>query len=147
MHLVVPVPALVQHRQLEQRPHVRAIARQRDENRHVHGVVLGVLTVRVKVNCPVVPAHGERVAHYVLPDAHPFRQRVPLYDEPMRPVNRLAGKYRARAQVVAGLGIRRGSHHRANCHICLQQFQNQFNSRKLCFVKPEARERLITRTV
>lgn len=108
MHLVIPIPTLIHHRQLEQGPHVRTIARERDEHRDVHRIVLGVFTVGVKVNRPVVTAHRERVAHYVFTHAHPFRQRVTLHRETVRSVHRLADEAGRRAIVGAGLGIRHG---------------------------------------
>lgn len=108
MHLVIPIPTLIHHRQLEQSPHVGTIARERDEHRDVHRIVLGVLPVGVKVNRPVITAHRERVAHYVFTHAHPFGQRVTLHRETVRSVHRLADEAGRRAIVGGGLGIRHG---------------------------------------
>ncbi len=103
---VVPVPTLVHHGQLEQSPHVGAVASERDENRDVHRIVLGVFTVGVKVNRPVVTAHRESVAHYVLTHTHPFGQRVALHGETVHSVHGLADKAGRRCRVQSRLRIR-----------------------------------------
>lgn len=97
---MLPLPALIQKRELEQRPHVRPFARQRDERRHVRHVVLDVLAVGVEVNRPVVPPDPERVARNVLPRAHPFGQGVALDREIVGAVHRLDYRSRARRRVV-----------------------------------------------
>lgn len=73
MDLVFPLAALINKRELEKRPDLTTLAGQRDEDRDVSGVVLGVLAVREEEDRPLVPSHGEVIARYVLPDAHPFR--------------------------------------------------------------------------
>lgn len=73
MHLMSILPALIQKRQFKQRPYVRALAGQRDEQRHVLRIILHALAVRVKINSPGVSAHHERVGSDVSPNPHPFR--------------------------------------------------------------------------
>lgn len=68
--------ALIQKRQFKQRPHVRALAGQRDEQRHVLRIILDALAVRVKINSPGETAHHECVGSDVSPNPHPFRERV-----------------------------------------------------------------------
>lgn len=111
MHFMLPFPALVNKSQLEQRAHVRPLARQRDENRDVGGVVLGIFTVGVKVNRPLVAPDGEIVAGDMLADAHSFGHGVALDHEAVRPVYRLGDGARAsrRNQQVRG-SLRRFQH-------------------------------------
>lgn len=96
MNLVMPLPALVNERELEKRPDLGAFASQRDEDRHVSRVILGVLAVRVEEDPPLVASDGEVIARDVLPHAHPFRQSVPLYHELVRAVHRLRHRFGAR---------------------------------------------------
>lgn len=73
MNLVMPLPALVNERELEKRPDFGAFASQCDEDRHVRRVILRVLTVRVEEDPPLVASDGKVIARDVLPHAHPFR--------------------------------------------------------------------------
>lgn len=76
MHLVPLVAALIQKRQLEQRPHVRPLARQGDEQRHIRRIVLRALPVRVEVNRPRVVPDSEILGSDVLADAEVFGEGV-----------------------------------------------------------------------
>lgn len=86
MHFMLPFPALINKSKLEQRPHIRALARQRDENRDVSGIVLGIFTVGVKVNRPFIAPDGEIMAGDMLADAHSFGHGVALDQKSVRPV-------------------------------------------------------------
>lgn len=94
---MLPLPALIDQRQLEQGPHVRPFACKRNENRHVYRVVLGILPVRVEVNRPIEPSNGEHVAGNVLPRPHPLCERIPPDREPVRPIRGLDQRSRGRA--------------------------------------------------
>lgn len=110
MHLVPLPPALIQERQLEQSPHVRTVAGERDEERDIGGIVLGALPVGVKVNRPRVPTHIERVGSDVLPNPEPLRQRIPVDLEMVRAVHGLGDRHRSggrRSGVTGGRRRRR----------------------------------------
>lgn len=98
VHLVPLLAALVQERQLEERPHVGPFAGQRDEERHVRRIVLHALPVGVKIDRPRVPADDERIRRHVLPDPHPFQQRIPRDLEVMRAVHGLRYRRRRRGR-------------------------------------------------
>nr|KYP71071.1 hypothetical protein KK1_010315 [Cajanus cajan] len=98
VNLVLPLAALVEEREFEERPDVGAFAGQGDEDGDVSGIVLGVLAVGVEVDRPVVPSDAEQIARNVLPHSHPLRQRVPLDHEPVRAVHRLRHRLRTRRQ-------------------------------------------------
>lgn len=76
--LMLGFPTLVQERQLKQRPHICALASQRNKNRHIQRIVLRILPVGVEVYSPLIPAHREAITGYVLPYPHPFRKRVSI---------------------------------------------------------------------
>lgn len=76
MHLVSSFATLVQKRQLEQSPHIRALACQGYEERHVTRVVLDALAIRVEVYRPRIPTDHERVGGDVLANSHPLGERV-----------------------------------------------------------------------
>ena len=69
MHLVLPIPALVEQRELKQGADVGALGGERDEDGDVGGVVLWVLAVRVEVYRPLAMCF-----HTLLPFAseYPF---------------------------------------------------------------------------
>lgn len=98
MNLVFSLTTLIKQSQLEQSPNIRPFTSQRDKNRNVGGIILGVLTVRVKVDSPLVTTDGEIVTSDVLPHPHPLRQRVPLDHESVRAIHRLRHGARARLQ-------------------------------------------------
>lgn len=109
MNLVLPLPTLINQSQLEQRPHVGPLARQRDENRDVRRIVLRILPVRVEVYGPLVPSHREILARDVLTDPHAFSEGVALDDEAVRSVYRLGygpGRGRRAYREVVLLGFR-----------------------------------------
>lgn len=89
MHLVLFLPALIDKRELEQRPDISALAGQGNEDGDVGGAVLGVLAVGVEVDGPIVAANGEVVAGDVLADPHALGEGVALDGEPVGPVHRL----------------------------------------------------------
>jgi len=93
---VLALAALVEQRELEERAHVGAVGRERDEYGDVVGVVLGVLPVGVEVDRPLVAADGEGLAGDVLPHAHALGERVALDHEAVGPVHRLRHGARAR---------------------------------------------------
>lgn len=97
MHLMLPLPALVDQRQLKKCPHVRTFAGERDEDRHIHRIVLGILPVGIEVNRPVEPAHREQVARDVLPRSHPLRERIPPDRKTVGPIHRLVHGFGGRA--------------------------------------------------
>ena len=119
VHLVLLLPALVHQRELEQRAHVRALAGERDEHRHVGGVVLWIFAVGVEVDGPLVASDGEVVARDVLPDAHALGQRVALDHELVRPVHRLRHRPRARRRHQRALLRRHGSSIGSACSLSL----------------------------
>lgn len=86
MHFMLPFPALINKSQLEQRPNIRTLTRQRDKNRNVSRIILRVFSIGVEVYRPFVASDGEIIARYVLPDAHSFGQGVALDHEPVRTV-------------------------------------------------------------
>lgn len=73
MNLVIILATLVQKRELKERPDIGALARQRDEERYVGGVILAALAVGVEVNGPGVAADGEGIGREELSDPHAFR--------------------------------------------------------------------------
>lgn len=96
MNFMLPFAALVKESQLEQCPDVRALARQRDKNRNISRIILGIFTVGIKVNRPFVASDGEVIAGYMFADAHPFGEGVALDHELVRPVYRLGNGAGAR---------------------------------------------------
>ena len=66
-HLVLPLAALVDERDLEQRAHIGAFAGQGYEERDVGSAVLGALPVGVEVDRPVEPPHVEGLGGDELP--------------------------------------------------------------------------------
>lgn len=126
MNLVFPFPTLIHQRQLKQGPNIRAFARQRNENRHVRGIILGVLAVGVEINRPLVPSHGEIVAGDVLPNSHAFRQRIPLDYEPVGPIHGLrdgAGARRRQKRVFVVHGRRGRWGNSLGVRHCLGKFK------------------------
>lgn len=112
MDLVLLLPALIQKRQLEKRPDVGPLARQRDEQRHVRGAVLQAFPVGVEVDGPVITAHRERVRRRVLADAHPLEQRKTGDPKVVGAVHRVGDgrRRRLRRRLIRrrGVGRRRG---------------------------------------
>lgn len=96
--LVVVPAALVQQRELEERPDVGALAGERDEERDVCGVVLGALAVRVEVDRPGVSPHGEGFGGDVPADPHALGQGVALDLELVRPIHGLGVRGRGGAR-------------------------------------------------
>ena len=94
MDLVLGVGALVNESQLEEGADIGAVAGEGDEDGDVSGVVFGVFTVRVEVNCPLVTSHREVLAGDVLPNTHSLRQRVPFDCEVVGPIHRLRHRQR-----------------------------------------------------
>jgi len=105
MNLIVPLLTLIDQRQLEQSPNVSSVACESYEHRYVHGIVLGVLPIRIEVNCPIVTTDAKCVAHDVLPSTHPLCERVPLYRELVRAIHSFADRTRARRALREGLEI------------------------------------------
>lgn len=98
MDLVVVLAALVQQRELEERPDVGALASERDEERDVGGVVLGALAVRVEVDRPSESPHREGFGGDVLADPHALGQGVALDLELVRPIHGLGARGRRGAR-------------------------------------------------
>lgn len=98
--LVLPLPALVHQRELEERPDVGAVAGQGDEDGDVRRAVLRVLPVGVEVDGPVVAPDGEDVAGDELAGPHPLGQRVAADGERVGAVHRPADRRRAALLVV-----------------------------------------------
>jgi len=69
VHLVLPLAALVDERELEERAHIRALAGEGYEEGDVGGAVLRALPVGVEVDRPVESPHGEGLGGDILP--HP----------------------------------------------------------------------------
>lgn len=120
---MLPLPALVNQSQLKQRAHVRPLARQRDENRYIRRVVLGILTIGVKVNRPLVTPDGEIVASNMLPDAHTLRHGVSLDHEAVRAVYRLRHRARAGRRNQQARGSLRRFRHCSMLRICSLRFR------------------------
>lgn len=94
VHFVPLLPALIQQRQLEERPHVGSLAGQGNEEGHVRRIVLDALPVRVEIDRPLVPADGERVGGLVLADPDPLGQRVPVDLEVMGAIDGVGDRRR-----------------------------------------------------
>lgn len=98
MHLV-PLPlALIQKRQFEQSPDVGAVAGQSDEQRHVIGVVLDALAVRVEIYRPRVAADHKRFGPDVLSDPHALGERVPTDLEFVASIDGFGARRRTRGR-------------------------------------------------
>lgn len=106
LHLVPPLPALIQKRQLEQSPNISPLAGQGYEQRHKGRIILDALAVGVEIDRPLVPANVELVGGDVLPDSHPFRERVAGDSELVGSIGRFGD--RGRRGFGRRLGIRRG---------------------------------------
>lgn len=104
---VFALTALIHKRQLKQRPHVRTLAGQRDENGDVHRRILDILPIRVEVNRPIVTTDAKSVAGDVFTGAYTLGQRVAFNGEAVRAIDGLADRFRARVVgiKVAGLAI------------------------------------------
>lgn len=87
--LVLLLPALVEQRQLEQRPHIGPLARQGDEQRHVRRRVVHALPVRVEVDRPLISTHRKGVRRDVLANPHALGQRITSDLELVRTIHRL----------------------------------------------------------
>lgn len=98
MDLVALPLALIQKRQLKQSPDVSAFAGQRDEQRHVIGVVLDAFTVGVEVYGPRVPADVELLRPDVLTDPHALGERVAADLELVAAIDGLGARRRARGR-------------------------------------------------
>ena len=72
MNLVIIPATLVQKRELKERPDIGTLARQRDEERYIGGVILAALAVGVEVDGPGVAADGEGIGSDELSDPHAF---------------------------------------------------------------------------
>nr|KYP40451.1 hypothetical protein KK1_038206 [Cajanus cajan] len=116
MNLIIPLLTLIHQRQLEESPNIGPVASERYEDGNVHGIVLGVLAIRVEIDGPIVATDAESVAHDVLPRTHPFRQRITLYRELVRAVHRFADRTGARRTLGEGLEIP---------HLLLLQFRHR----------------------
>jgi hypothetical protein len=96
VHLILPIAALVDERELEERAHIGALAGERDEERYVGRFVLGALPVGVEVYRPLEPADGEGLGGDVLSHTGPFGEGVAGDLEVVRPVHRLGDRRRRR---------------------------------------------------
>lgn len=96
VNFMLSLAALVEKRELEKSTNVGAVAGEGDEDGDIRGIVFRVLAVGIEVDCPLITADREGLARYVLADAHPLRQRIPLYREPVRAVHRLGHGTRPR---------------------------------------------------
>ena len=77
MNLMPLFPTLIQKGQLKKSPNVSPITRKRNEKRHIGSIILDTLSIRVKINCPIVPTNRKDIRRYVFPNPDPFRKRVP----------------------------------------------------------------------
>lgn len=78
---MIPLPALILQRDLEQSPDVHPLTLEDDEEGDVGGVVLDVLAVWVEVDRPEVAAGLEGVAGDVSPYPDPLREGEALDDK------------------------------------------------------------------
>lgn len=112
---MLPLPALINERELEERPHIRPLARQGDEDRHIGRTVLRIFPIRIEVNRPLIPTNRKIIARDVLTDPHPLGQRVTLDHELVGPVHGLRHRSGARR------GDRKRLVHRRLRHISGQE--------------------------
>ena len=72
MDLVIIPATLVQKSELKERPDIGTLARQRDEERYICGVILATLAIGVEVDGLGVADDGEGIESDKLSDPHAF---------------------------------------------------------------------------
>ena len=96
INLMPLFPTLIQKLQFKKRSHISAFARQTYKQRNICNIVLHIRAVRVKINCPRVPAGGESIGRHAISDPNTFQERVPWDVEQVGPIHRLGHRRRCR---------------------------------------------------
>lgn len=96
MHFVPLFLALIQKRQFEQSPDVRALARQSYEKRHERSVILNALAIWVEIYCPCIATDNKGIGRDELADSHALGERVPIDFKLVAAINGLCARGRAR---------------------------------------------------
>lgn len=81
MNLMFALAALIHESQFEESSNIGTLAGECNKNGDISGMILGILSVGVEVNRPLVASDGEILAGNVFADAHAFGQGVTLDDE------------------------------------------------------------------
>lgn len=98
MYFVPLFLALIQKRQFEQSPDVRALARQSYEKRHERSVVLNALAIWVEIYCPCIATDNKGIGRDELANSHALGERVPIDLKLVAAINSLCARGRARDQ-------------------------------------------------
>ena len=72
MNLVIIPATLVQKSELKERPDIDTLARQRDKERYIGGVILAALAIGVEVDGLGIAADGDGIGSDELSDPHAF---------------------------------------------------------------------------
>lgn len=86
MDFVLAFAALIDEGELKQGANVGALAGESDKDGDIRGIIFGILTVRIKVNGPLVTADGEILAGDVFTNSDAFGQGVTLDCESVRAI-------------------------------------------------------------
>ena len=76
MHLIPPLPTLIQKRQFEQSPNIGPFAGQSHEQRNIGSIILGAFAIGVEIYGPQVAPNHEGIGSYVLSDSDPLGESV-----------------------------------------------------------------------